>query len=208
MHIFYIIGTNNPEEQSRSTKTKYLYIPYVINHGYDMKETTKGDNEDFMVGHELARITIPIIDDLDSIVAMQDRSGKSLSESKNMNPNEIISLVENLNIQSVLETNDEGSGDTVLETAESNSKGDGSYSYIDTNGDLKTTKDISEVAVFGFKTFSLNTPQNIIEAPVASKLCGPANKLRTSNVKTTTGNSRGICYKYFKKSEIMSFVFK
>ena len=194
MHMFYIIGRNNPEEQSRSTKTKYLYIPYVINHGYDMKETTKGDNEDFMVGHELARITIPIIDDLDSIVAMQDRSGKSLSESKDINPNEIVSLVENLNIQSVLETNDEGSGDAVLETAESNSKGDGSYSYIDTNGDLKTTKDISEVAVFGFKTLSLNTPDNIIEAPVASKLCGVADKISTSNMKTTTGNSRGIIY--------------
>ena len=191
MYLSYVIGTNNPEEQSRSTKTKYLYIPYVINHGYDMKETTKGDNEDFMVGHELARITIPIIDDLDSIVAMQDRSGKSLFESKDTNPNEIISLV-NTNIQSVIETNDEGSGDTILDTAESNSNVDGSYSYIDTNGDLKTTKDISEVAVFGFKTLSLNTPENIIEAPVASKLCGAATKLGPSKVKTTTGNSRGI----------------
>ena len=196
--MFYVIGTNNPEEQSRSTKTKYLYIPYVINHGYDMKETTKGDNEDFMVGHELARITIPIIDDLDSIVAMQDRSGKSLFESKDTNPNEIISLV-NTNIQSVIETNDEGSGDTILDTAESNSNVDGSYSYIDTNGDLKTTKDISEVAVFGFKTLSLNAPENIIEAPVASKLCGAATKLGPSNVKTTTGNSRGINYKHLKK---------
>ena len=90
--MFHSIDASKPQERSRSTNTKYLYIPYVINHGYGTKENKNGDNGEFMVGHELARITIPIIEDTDAIVT---RTGKSLRDSTDLNPNEIISLVTN-----------------------------------------------------------------------------------------------------------------
>ena len=173
---FYVIETNKPDEKSRSTKNKYLYIPYVINHGYDMKENKNSDDENSMVGHELARITIPISEDL-------DRTGKSLSDYKDINPNEFIVLETNENAYEGSGAEEDSSTNGRIENEENASKSVGSYSYLDANGDMQTTNDVSEVAIFGFKTISLKTPENTLAAPVASKICDHSSKIRTS--KTT-----------------------
>ena len=183
----HFIVASKPQERSRSTNTKYLYIPYVINHGYDVtKENKNGDNGEFMVGHELARITIPIIEDTDAIVT---RTGKSLTNS---NPNEIISLVTNPRSQDFSEYTDDISEKS--ETVKNEAQGVGSYSYLDANGDLKMTKDISEVLTFGLKTLSLNTPSHPITVAVASKLCNSAlsSTVYSSNKNKPTDNSPGM----------------
>ena len=156
-----------------------------------MKENKNSDDENSMVGHELARITIPISEDL-------DRTGKSLSDYKDINLNEFV----------ILETNEdtyEGSGTNAkIENEENASKSVGSYSYLDANGEMQTTNDISEVAIFGFKTISLKTPENTLAAPVASKICDDSSKIRASKTTKKEVSSPGTNFVMNSPNKVMS----
>ena len=153
-----------------------------------MKETRNGDDGNSMVGHELARITIPIVEDLDIINA---RQGKALSDYKDMNQNAFILLETDENTNEGSGTTDKTSKSEKFDNDNDSTKVSGSYSYLDINGDMKTTKEISDVVLFGFKTLSLKTPVNRLAVPVASKICDNENKLSSSNTKKRTDNSPG-----------------
>jgi hypothetical protein len=118
-----------------------------------------------MVGHELARITIPYRTDLSD--KEYQRSGKALSSQNELN--EILSLITQDGIQ------DEGKSNGESEETKKNVDNiinQDSYSYLDTDGVLRATKDISDVAVFGFKTKSFDEPDEKLTSVVASKVHG------------------------------------
>ena len=149
-----------------------------------MKENKNSDDGNSMVGHELARITIPISEDL-------DRTGKSLFDYKDINLNEFIVLETNENTYEGSGAEEDSSTNARIENEENASKNVGSYSYLDANGDMQTTNDISDVVIFGFKTISLNPPENSLAAPVASKICDNTSKIRASKTTKKEVNSPG-----------------
>ena len=116
---------------------RYYYIPYVLNHGYNVQTTKSNENKESMVAHELARLTIPY--DIDVTSSEFQRSGKALP-------------------------------DFGVEDAGNNFLATESYSYLDLNGRLKTTKDILSILTDGYKIQSYNRPKGLIASVVASKV--------------------------------------
>ena len=49
-----------------------------MNYGYNVENTENGEESDHMVGHDLARLTVP--DNIGFSIDEQTRSGKALSE--------------------------------------------------------------------------------------------------------------------------------
>ena len=165
--LLFISTVTKNTARSHTASIKYFYIPYILNHGYGDQNTKNTENSEFMVGHELARITIPYSADLSD--TQYQRSGKALNNQNELN--EILLLVtqpgmhdESISNEKLEET--KKSVDDIMNEA--------SYSYLDTEGILRTTKDISDVALFGFKTESLNEPGEALTSVVASKLHGPS----------------------------------
>ena len=141
--------------------TSYFYVPYVLNHGYN-NETPKdrklptADTE--RVAHELAQLTIP--DQASSTAEESSRLGRANSGfSRNKA--------------------------TSLEAQQgTDSMNMGSYSYVDENGNLKTTKDIFDVYKFGFKVPRTKVLPGSLSSPLASKVHTPTAD-QTNNPSTS-----------------------
>ena len=146
LHELFISTTSGSEvptdtEQGVIPPTAYSYIPYVLNHGYNTQT----------VGHELAQLSIPYHVESSSSEGSGDRrTGKAAS----------------------IFTRDEANTLNSPKGKESGTDGItvGSYSYIDTEGNLKTTKDMQDIITFGFRMPSTNLPEEGLASPVASKI--------------------------------------
>ena len=129
------------------------YVPYILNYGYNVENTENSDESDHMVGHDLARLTVP--DNIGFSIDEQTRSGKALSELEGSGYE--------YDTNNLPDSNNEATEDGDVIISES-------YSYLDKNGVLRTTKDVEDIAFFGLKVPSLNAPDEQLSSAVASKI--------------------------------------
>ena len=153
MYDFYVLIGSRKEKSLDSRQHISSYVPYILNYGYNVESTENSDESGHMVGHDLARLTLP--DNIGFSIDEQTRSGKALSELEGSGYEYDANNFPDSNNE------DTEDGDVIISE---------SYSYLDKNGVLRTTKDVEDIAFFGLKVPSLNAPDEQLSSAVASKI--------------------------------------